>query len=159
MAKLTSAGTQLAGAERANSAATAMLITPPATVAAEIHAIVAMLLAFLQPDEARHPAGGPVSTEGKETLLARGAEPAAMDSRDTGRREPLPRKLVEVDEVRPVLPWRERCRSSGVSPDEGLVDVLSNFVATRSDSRSDIGDEVLRGYLHGLHDVFYHSAR
>jgi hypothetical protein len=42
MAKLTSAGTQLAGAESANSAAIAMLITPPATVAAEIHAIVGM---------------------------------------------------------------------------------------------------------------------
>src|SRR6266853_669101 len=116
-------------------------------------------LTVLEPDEARHSAGGPVSTEGKETLLARGAEPAAMDFRDTGRREPLPRKLVEVDEVRPVLPWRERCRSSGVSTDEGPVDVLSDFVATRSDSRSDVGDEVSRGHLHGLHDVFYDSAR
>jgi len=36
-------GDQLAGAESANSAAIAMLITPPATVAAEIHAIVGML--------------------------------------------------------------------------------------------------------------------
>jgi hypothetical protein len=42
MAKLTSAGTQPAGADKANSAAIAMLITPPATVAAQIHASVAM---------------------------------------------------------------------------------------------------------------------
>src|SRR5256885_784682 len=101
IAKLTSAGTQLAGAESANIAAITMLITPPATVAAEIQAIVAMLLAFLQPDEARHSAGGAVSTKGEKTLLARSTELAPIDLGDPCCGEPLPRKVVEIGEVRP----------------------------------------------------------
>src|SRR5437763_3732192 len=153
IAKLTSAGTQLAGAERANIAAMAMLITPPATVAAEIQAIGAMLLAFLQPDEARHSAGGPVSTKGEKTLLARSTELAPIDLGDPCCGEPLPRKVVEIGEVRPVLPRRERLRGSRVSADEGLADVLSDLVAARSDARPDVGDDVPRRHTHGPHHV------
>jgi hypothetical protein len=42
MAKLTSAGTQLAGADSAKSAAIAMLMTLPTTAAPDIHARVGM---------------------------------------------------------------------------------------------------------------------
>src|SRR6185503_14879309 len=109
--------------------------------------------AVLEPDKARHSAGGPVPAEGKKTLFARGAEFPAIDFGDTRRCKPPPGKPVEIDEVLPVLPWREGTRGSGVRVDEGLVDVLSDFVATRSDARSDVGDEITRGHAHGLHDV------
>src|SRR5258708_35012332 len=82
-----------------------------------------------------------------------------MDLGPTWCCEPLPRKLVQIDEVRPVPMRLDRRRSAGISVDESLVDVLSDFVATRSDARSDVRDEILRGKVHCTHDVFEDSAR
>src|SRR6266853_116279 len=99
------------------------------------------VLVFLQPDEARHSAGGLVATKGEKALLGRGAKFAPVDLGDSCRGESLPRKVIEIGEVRPVLSRRERLRSGRVPVDEGLAHVLSDFVATRSDARSAVGDD------------------
>src|SRR5258705_12482735 len=108
-------------------------------------------ISVLQPDEARHSAGDPVAAIRKKTLLARRAESAAVDLRDTAFGELPARNLVEIGQELSIRLLRKRRRCFRVPFDERLPELRPDLVGERSDSRPQVSQHFPRGHAHFSH--------